>query len=277
MKGRLIVAVTGLLAFAVVLGWFIQKDEGSAVSWWAAKQHQKPATHLAATPPGQAPISISASEVRSDCFNGTFVPGRKGLELAKQGKAPRNWRHIEDRPGAVPADRGAVKVTIRPRDGQETITITGVSIKRRNGLRPPGQGAVLYHPCSRSLKGPALEYDLDDYPRLLASQASKRARLDAPLGLRREAAESSSGPIRFPWTLSAARPVHLFLIVNADLYYCTWSALIHWRTGSARGAIPVDDRGKPYRVTDTLGVHWYKPGADRQWADARNPARGGTN
>jgi hypothetical protein len=281
MRGRLLIAVIGALAVAAVVWAVSDKDGKPSANWWASgkgeRQSVKAAARLPATPAEKAPIKIAALEVPSDCFNGTFVPGQNGLKVAKRESPPGNWRQIESQPGAVPADRAAIKMTIEPRDGQREITITGVSIKRKNGLRPPGQGAVLYHPCSRKLEGTALEFDLDQNPRLLASQASRDAAVDAPLGLRRPAAESPSRPIRFPWTLSLAHPAHLFLIVNADLYYCTWRARVHWRTKSARGTIPVDDGGKPYRVTDTLGVHWYMPGPDGQWIDARNPAKGGTN
>ena len=212
-----------------------------------------------------APIVVSDTEVEAECFNGTFVPGRTGWAFEGR-RPPRNWKTIEKAHGAVQADRGAVEVTIRPREGQKKVTLTGIEFKGGYFTRPQG-GAVFYRPCPRRLHGPQLEVDLDPAPpRRLGSDSAAGAALKAPLKVSR-----SSRPIRFPWTVSLAHPLHLYLVVNADDSYCVWNARLSWEDGGHEGTVAIDNGGRGYRIVDTVGVGWYEPRGER-WVPMENPA-----
>jgi hypothetical protein len=211
------------------------------------------------------PIVVSDAEVEADCFNGTFVPGRTGWAIEGR-RPPRNWKAIETAHGAVQADRGAVEVTIRPREGQNEVTLTGIEFKGAYYTRPQG-GAVFYRPCGRRLHGAQLEVDLDPAPpQRLSSDSVVDAVLKAPLEVSR-----SARPIRFPWTVSLAHPLHLYLVVNADDSYCVWSARLSWKDGAREGSVAIDNGGRNYRIVDTIGVGWNEPQGMR-WVPTENPA-----
>jgi hypothetical protein len=218
--------------------------------------------------PAVAPISVTDSQVPAECISGTYVPGTTGSDLG-EGKPPRDWGAVEDAQGAVQADRGAIEIVIRPREGTKRITLTGIDFEPDYRTRPAGGGAF-YRPCKRQLVGPAIEADLDPEPvrrfapggpeYIEASSASPDTTLGPGLSL-----AGASKPIRFPWTVSLAKPLHLYLVVRAEDSYCTWSARLSWKSGSERGTIPIDNGGKKYRIVDTTGVLWYKPGPGGRW------------
>lgn len=215
-----------------------------------------------------APISVTDSEVKAECLNGTFLPGETGARMAEQ-PPPRDWSAIEDAPKAVQADRGAVEVVIRPREGTKRITLTGIDFKPSYSGRPYG-GSVFYRSCDRQVVGPALEIDLDPIPirrykptgpeYIIASNASPQNSVEGQPRLR-----TKSPPIRFPWTVSLKKPLRLYLLVRADDSYCVWSAQLAWKSGSDRGTIPIDNDGEKYRVVDTVGVPWYEVAKGGQW------------
>lgn len=221
------------------------------------------ATGIASTSskPGPPPFSVTESELRAECMSGTFVPEQAGVEIA-EAAPPSDWRKIEEAPEAMPAERGAVQVTLRPKQGEpEKITLTEVKFKVFNlGLRPTG--GVFYCPCKRRLVGAAVETDLDGFTHKIIGSAQNGA-LTVGFHLPRH-----SSPIRFPWTVSLAKPLNLYLLVQARDIYADWTARISWTSESSHGVIQVDNGGKKYRIVDGQGTGWYKPGPDGQWSDS---------
>lgn len=207
------------------------------------------------------PFSVAESEVRAECMSGTFVPEQAGVEIA-EAAPPRDWRQIEAAPRAMPAERGAVQVTLRPKQGEpEKVTLTGIEFKVFNlGLRPTG--TVFYRPCKRRLAGAAVEADLDGYTHKILSSAQSGA-LRVGFHLPRH-----SSPIHFPWTVSLTKPLHLYLAAQARDIYADWTARIAWTSGSSHGVIQVDNGGRKYRIVDGQGTGWYRPGPDGQWEDS---------
>lgn len=226
---------------------------------------------LASSNEDRVPISVSDSEVRAECLNGLFVPEKPASDLV-EGSPPHNWRAVEDAPGAVQADRGAVEVVIRPREGTKQITLTGIDFKPAYYRRGQG-GGVFYRHCNRQIVGPALEMDLDPNPvrrykpsgpeYIIASNASAENSVHGQPHLR-----TKSPPIQFPWTVSLKKPLRLYLLVRADDSYCVWSASLSWRSGSDHGTIPIDNGGKKYRIVDTIGVTWYEDAGHGRWVRA---------
>jgi hypothetical protein len=204
------------------------------------------------------PFAVSEAQVRAECMTGTFVAEEAGPELLER-PPPQDWRRIEDLPEAMDAERGAVLVTLRPRGDMKKVTLTGIKFHVSNlGVRPIG--SVLYRPCKKRLNGAALEADLDGFTHEVSASAESAA-LRVGFHLPRQA-----NAIRFPWTVSLSKPLHLYLVVQALDIYCKWTADISWVSGSSEGVIHVDNGGKKYLIVDGQGTGWYRPG-DGQWAD----------
>lgn len=249
MKRRTVVALGAIALLALLVAWIagLASSDGNR----------------------SIPISVTDSEVRAECLNGTFVPGTRGTSVAER-PPPHSWRAIEDAPGAVQADRGAVEIVIRPREGMKKITLTGIDFKPAYHRRGQG-GGVFYRSCNRQIVGPALEVDLDPNPirrykpsgpeYIIASNASAENAVHGQPHLR-----TKSPPIQFPWTVSLKKPLRLYLLVRADDSYCVWSASFSWRSGSDHGVIPIDNGGEKYRIVDTVGVPWSEQqGRSKQW------------
>lgn len=220
------------------------------------------ATGVASTSskPGPPPFSVAESEVRAECMTGTFVPDESLGEQIAHTPPPPDWRRIEEAPQAMPAERGAVRVTLRPTQDQPgtKVTLTGVKFKVFNlNLRPAG--AVFYRPCKRRLVGAAVETDLDGFAHRIVGSAQNGA---LTVGFHLPAHAS---PIHFPWTVSLAKPVNLYLLVEAHDIYCDWIARISWTSESSHGVIQVDNGGRKYRMVDGQGIGWRKPAGAGQW------------
>jgi hypothetical protein len=210
------------------------------------------------------PFSVSESEVRAECLTGTYVLDVKAGARALKAPPPRDWHTIENLPKAVPSDRAAVRVDFRAKGGQTKLTLTEVEFHAKRYDRLPGE--IFYRPCRRSLEGPSLEADLITKPfSLLRSNAAA----DGQVG---KLFRISDGPaVRFPWTVSLAKPFHLYLVVDGQHCYCVWSATIGWSMGSRKGAIQVDNDGKRYEIVDSIGAEWMVPGPDGEWAKVKRP------
>lgn len=210
---------------------------------------------------GPPPFFVTESEARAECMTGTFVPERAGEEIATK-PPPKVWRQIEEAPGAVPAERGAVKVTLRPTKAGmgEEVTLTSIEFQVFDlGARPIG--SIFYRPCARRPTGAAVETDLDGYDRqITATSADPNGSLRVGFHLPLHAQ-----PIAFPWTVSLHKPLDLYLVVQALDIYCDWTAHISWTSDSGQGVIRVDNGGRKYRIVDGVGTGWEKPGANGQW------------
>lgn len=210
------------------------------------------------------PFTASDFEVRAECLFGTYLPEKVGWQAAER-PPPRNWKKIENAPGAIQPDRAAVALTIRPKGPGESIELTGVRLRvDHHSLRP--LGGVFYRPCERSLRGPAIEADVDGPGRIGASSAS----LDGTIGPGLRLPDDAQ-PIEFPWTLSLDRPIQVYLIAHTEHCFCTWSAHIPWRSESSEGTIRVDNGGRGYTATDTIGITWHRPGANDRWTQSLAP------
>jgi hypothetical protein len=210
------------------------------------------------------PFVASDFEVRAECLFGTYLPERVGWRAAER-PPPRNWRKIEDAPGALQPDRAAVALTIRPKRPGESIELTGVRLRvDHHSLRPIG--SVFYRPCKRTLEGPAIEADIDGPGRIEATSAALHGTIGPGLRL-----PDNAQPIEFPWTLSLDRPMRIYLIAHTEHCFCTWSAHIPWRSESSEGTIHVDNGGRGYTATDTIGITWYRPGANERWVQLPAP------
>lgn len=196
-------------------------------------------------------------------MTGTFISDAS-LEMGSgYATPPSDWRQIEEAPRAIPAERGAVQVTLRPIQGEpgKRITLTEVKFKVFNlNLRPIG--GVFYQPCKRHLVGAAVETDLDGFTHKIIGSAQNGA-LTVGFHL-----PHHSMPIHFPWTVSLAKPLNLYLLVQARDIYCDWTARIAWTSESSQGVIQVNNGGKKYRIVDGQGTSWYKPGPNGQWRDS---------
>lgn len=207
-----------------------------------------------------SPIAVDVAEVKAECLNGTFLPGRRALKLPKESP-PGDWRQIEDTPGAMAANRAAVEITITPREGVRRIVLTRIEFKRTSLVHPP-VASVFYRPCKRSLIGPAIYVNLDDSP--LKALAPSDNAIGPGLRLRKPLK-----PVRFPWTLSLDRPVHLYVVVAPGVSYYKWSARLSWASGGRRGVIPITDHGKSFRITDSLGLSWWAPDQKGGWVGVK--------
>lgn len=198
------------------------------------------------------PFSLSEAEVRAECLTGTFVPEEAGFDLL-QKKPPSNWRAVEGAPRAMQAERGAVLVTLRPRDPGSRITVTGIRFDVDNlGLRPIG--TVFYKPCGRRLRGAVIEGDLDRDGRIHKSDSSPAASLGKGFFV-----AGHAQPIHFPWTISLQRPLRLYLTVEAYDIWAKWSARISWESGSSDGVAKIDNGGRKFEIVDGAGSGWYRP------------------
>jgi hypothetical protein len=208
--------------------------------------------------PDERPFTVSEAEVPHECLTGTFIPEEAGFALL-QKKPPTDWQLLENVPGAIQAERGAVLVTLRPTGEEEAVTLTDVEFELDNlGVRPVG--TVFYKPCKRRLVGAAIEGDLDRFGEIHESNAS----LDGKLG-KGFFIPGDADPVTFPWKVSLKQPLRLFLVVEAYHIWCKWSARISWESGSSHGVIRVDNGGEKYEVVDGLGTGWYRPGPGDKW------------
>jgi hypothetical protein len=214
--------------------------------------------------PGSPPFAVTDSLVRAECLIGTYLPERVGWRVEER-PPPRDWARIENAPGALQPDRAAVQVTIRPKQPGEEIAFTDIRFDVvQHRLRP--LGAVFYRPCKRQLRGPAIEADLDGEGEVGSSSAALDERIGAGLQL-----PDSAQPIEFPWTVELNEPLRLYLVTHTEHCYCSWSARIPWESESGSGTIRVDNGGRKYTMTDSIGVSWNRPGPNGRWVQVPAP------
>jgi hypothetical protein len=178
---------------------------------------------------------------------------------------PGDWSRIEDAPGALLPDRAAVELTLRPKEGSEKITLKGIRLEvDQHALRP--LGIVFYRPCKRRLTGPAIEVDLAGAGEVTSSSAAFDETIGPGLRL-----SPSAPPIDFPWTIELSKPLRLYFVAHTESCYCTWSVRIPWEGESSHGVIHVDNGGRRYTMTDSVGVGWYRPGPNGRWVQGLAP------
>lgn len=188
-------------------------------------------------------ISYSSTEVEAECTYSTFLPSSAahavlGLDL------PLDWTEdVLRQPGAVSVNRGVVEVSIQG-ESRRAILLTGISFDIVRRSRPNGE--VFSQPCGGSFPGRAIEVDLDaNPPRVVDSNRDD----DATLGMLDGSGRRTARPIRFPWRVSLAEPLLLYIFAATDSCHCQWIAEIPWVSGSRRGVLRINDHGNPYKVT----------------------------
>lgn len=243
MRGRWLFGVVGVAVLVAVLIWVIG---------------------VGADGSGEPPFTATDSQVKTECLTGTYVPSEPaGLKLEEE-PVPRSMEGIENAPGAIQPDRSAVEVTLRPKEPGEEVTLEGFHLDvTPRPLRP--LGVTFFRPCERKVVGPAIEVDLDTYGSVQASSADLEGTMGTGLQL-----PDSAEPIKYPWTITLDKPITLYVVAHGEHCYCVWSARIPWSSGSSDGVIHVDNGGKRYVETDTVGTFWDRP-VNGRWVRGAAP------
>lgn len=237
MRRRWYFGIAGVVVLAAVIAW---------VAMGSSSSDNTP------------PFTATDSQARVECLTGTYVPSEPdGLRLEEE-PVPKSLKGIENAHGALQPDRSVVQVTLDPKEPGEEITLKAIHLEVEPlPLRP--LGVTFFRPCKRHLVGPAIEADLDLYGRIQASNADLNGTLGTGLLL-----PKSAEPIHFPWTISLDKPVHLYLVVHGEHCYCAWKVRFPWSSDSGEGVIRVDNGGKEYLLTDTVGTFWDRE-VNGQW------------
>lgn len=200
-----------------------------------------------------AAVSYSSAPLGSECGVETFLPEPIAQRVLSR-LVPYRFTTIEDQPGAAPAGKAIVEVSIQG-ESARAITIIGISFKVHRRPRPPG--TTFTEACGGPLTGRAVEVDLDTSPpRIIGTNAAPEAFLgegkedfnNEPLKVR---------PITFPWKVSLTEPLQLYLIATTTSCYCGWQAELRWVSGAQRGTIPISNHGHDYLVAGASGVRVY--------------------
>jgi len=212
-----------------------------------------------------APFATSDSEVRAECLSGTYLPEQVGQRVSER-PPPQDWRRIEDAPRTLQTDRAGVALTLRPRRPGERVVLTDVRVDVEHlPLRP--LGVVFFRPCERQLNGPAIEADVDGSGQVVATSAALDGAIAPGLRLPEDAR-----PIEFPWTIELDRPLRIYFIARAEHCFCRWSIDIPWRSEGGEGTIRIDNGGRGYTMTDSIGIAWNRPGRSGRWVAMEPPA-----
>lgn len=215
--------------------------------------------------PQAPPFTAADTQVGAECLFGTYLPEAVGQRAAAR-PVPGDWRRIEEAPGALQPDRAAAVLTLRPRRPGVRVVLTDVRLDVKQHLLRP-LGTVFYRPCDRRLRGPAIEADLDGAGRVGATSAALGGTIGPGLRLPEQAR-----PIRFPWTIRLDRPLRIYFVAHGEHCFCTWRFRIPWHSGSASGTIRLDNGGRGYTLTDSIGMPWNRPGPDGRWVQVPMPA-----
>lgn len=211
------------------------------------------------------PFTATDAQAKVECLTGTYVPSLPAGEKLAESPVPKDWSTVEDAKRSMQPDRSVVQVTLTPEHPGEEVTLEGIHFEVvPKPLRP--LGTVFFRPCKRKIVGPAVEADLGQNGHIDASNADLNGTLGTGLRL-----PDSAEPIRFPWTVRLDKPLHLYLIVHSESFYGIWGARIPWSSDSSEGVIHIDNGGKRYRQSDTIGLIWDRP-VNGHWVRGSAPA-----
>lgn len=189
------------------------------------------------------PLSYSAEEKGGECGSTIFLPEAQSRRTLKE-KPPYSvseWEEFQHQPEAAFVGRDVVEVAIQG-ESARTVTLTGISFEVER--LSPERGATFGAPCGDGTFGRALVVDLDSVPPDIVA-SSKEA--GEPVAVDAEG-HSVSRPIKFPWTVSLADSLLLYVVATTESCFCIWKAEIPWVSGSDRGVIAIDNGGSGYRV-----------------------------
>ncbi len=79
-------------------------------------------------------------------------------------------------------------------------------------------------------------------------------RLDDP----RPAARPQGGQGAFPYKVSAAEPLVVYVTAHASAHDVSWALDLEWSSGGRSGTVRVDDHGRPFRTSGNTGRPRYE-------------------
>jgi hypothetical protein len=232
--GWKVLAFGASLLAAVLLG--AAKVIGADLGSWASDRFG----------PGEVLISSSATEEVTECGTHLFLEEATARDVVS-GAVPTetDWNDFYRQKDAVVVGDSTAEVSIQG-ESPRTVTLTGIDFEVQRRPRPPG--AVFSLPCGGPGTGRFISVDIDRDPvRRVASSSDP----EATVGL------TNRRPIKFPWTVSITDPLLLYITALAERCYCTWRAVIPWKSGGESGQITVDNDGEGYDVIARSGLRNY--------------------
>ena len=206
--------------------------------------------------PDEVLVSSSATEEITECGTHLFLEEATARDVVSGAvSTDKDWNAFYRRKDAVVVGDSTAEVSIQG-ESPRTVTLTGIDFKVQRRPRPPG--AVFALPCGGPGTGRFISVDVDRDPvRRVASSSDPKA----TVGL------VSRRPIKFPWTVSITDPLLLYITALSERCYCTWRAVIPWKSGGESGQIAVDNDGEGYDVIGRSGLRNYglAAGAVTKW------------
>lgn len=232
--GWKVLAFVASLMAAVLLG--AAKVIGADLGSWASDRFG----------PDEVLVSSSATEEINECGTQLFLKEATARDVVS-GAVPSepDWNEFYRQKDAVVVGDSTAEVSIQG-ESPRTVTLTGIEFTVQRRPRP--RGAVFALQCGGPGTGRFISVDVDRDPvRRVASSSDPKA----TVGL------ANRRPIKFPWTVSITDPLLLYITALSERCYCTWRAVIPWKSGGESGQIAVDNDGEGYEVIARSGLRNY--------------------
>jgi hypothetical protein len=139
--------------------------------------------------------------------------------------------------GAVAARDQMIALTFQA-SGDETVVLDAIHVRVLKSSTPlPWNDYVMGVGCGGNV-----------------STASFDIRLDEP----RPAARPRGGQGAFPYKVTSAEPLVLYVTARASARDVSWALDLEWSSGGRSGTIRLDDAGRPFRVSGASGRPRYE-------------------
>ncbi|WP_190196110.1 helix-turn-helix domain-containing protein [Streptomyces djakartensis] len=201
--------------------------------------------------PGPAPLTVNTSPHawESPCSQRYLVnrpPGQVGPPPLEQD-APA-WVAAT---GAVPSGEQYLKLTVQG-TGKKTVVIDGLTV-RMAGKRAP----LAWN-----------DYAMG-YPGVGCGGGVPTRFFTVALDAARPAVVPEAGHRDFPFKVSESDPEVYHIRADASAYDVSWYLELSWSSGSRKGTLTVDDRGRPFRTSGNNGRPAYEfPLGGEKWVEA---------
>ncbi|MEU0384569.1 helix-turn-helix domain-containing protein [Streptomyces chartreusis] len=211
----------------------------------------RPRGRDATAPSGAAPLTVHTEPHawESPCSQRYLVnrpPGRVGPPPLEQD-APA-WVGAM---GAVPSGEQYLKVTVQG-TGTETVVVDGLTV-RMAGKRAP----LAWN-----------DYAMG-YPGVGCGGNVQTRSFTVALDAARPAVVPEAGHDDFPFKVSESDPEVYYIRADASAYDVSWYLELNWSSGSRKGTLTVDDRGRPFRTSGNNGRPAYEfPLGGDKWVEA---------
>ncbi|MFF7727790.1 helix-turn-helix domain-containing protein [Streptomyces sp. NPDC008001] len=150
--------------------------------------------------------------------------------------------------GAVAAGEQFVKITLQG-TGKETVVLEGLHVRVQDSKAPLAWNEYLTGVgCGGDVSTRSFGVDLDAAQPAVTPGGGQRA---------------------FPYKVSEADPEVFYVKAGAKRHDVTWHLEVEWSSGSRRGVLRIDDRGRPFRTSgagDRPSYQW--PPGGRGWEQA---------